>query len=143
MNLETYMNKYAALNKEAGRTAATVMGATGFGPISGAGAEKGKGWRTAGGATVGGLAAGGLTAGSHMNAYHNFLNAMQHGNADEVSHTLKKLTRNSIRASVIGSIGAGLGAYLAHGKNTKKKSGSKYSASHLKKQKDLAKAAKK
>ena len=92
MDREQYILKYA------GQGAAAAVGT--IAPIfAGLGAEKGKGWKTTGGALLGNLG-GGILGGAVGYALTR--------NPDMIMES----------ARVGGHIGAGVGAYVAHGKNT-------------------------
>lgn len=102
---EVFMNGFVdELEKLSGQTGAAIVGGL-AGPFAGLAAEKGKGWRTAGGAMLGGI--GGSTIGALLGA------AAGRGPRG-------MMARNAL-SSLGGMAGGSFGAALAHGKDTKKK----------------------
>ena len=108
-----------AMEKTAGRTAATLAGALGPGvlpaALTGALSEDGKGWRTAGAQTLGGI--GGGLAGGLLGLGGGQLARYLGGDAVDIDPTL---------LAAIGAVpgmmaGGAAGAYYGHGEDSKAK----------------------
>ena len=124
MNLEDYINKYAA------RTAATVGGTIGGGIGAALGAQKGKRLQSAGGAIAGGMI-GKVTAQNLLPAVEeiqvkNPLRKIKSSIGGPPSYLKGPATVSKIKnlwtiPAIIGMTvaGSGIGSYLAHGKNKK------------------------
>lgn len=92
------------LKKTADRDTATIVGMP-LGPLAGLAAEKGKGWRTAGGAFAGMLAGHTLGRAAHL---------LPGGSS-------KAFMGKHLLQTLMSMGGGGLGARLAHGPDTKAK----------------------